>query len=124
MSGVSFAQGTDIHTRCTPPGGHFILDANTPIFNYEATISGTTLAYVATLDVFHNGVRKATFLQTVLVPPPSYSFIAPVGMESWGLKAGDTVTFSLRVVSLGLGKLLSQHVIFGDVVEVPRTTEN
>jgi len=122
LSNVAYAQGTNIHSRLGECGSHTVITADTQSYCYEATISGTTLAYVATLDVFHNGVRKASFLQTVLIPPPVHAFNAPIAMESWGLKPGDTITFSLKVVSGG--KILAHHVTYGDVVEAIRTTTN
>ena len=115
LSNLAVAQGMDVHTRCGESGAHFDLAADTQLFNYEATISGVTGAYVATLEVYHNGVLKASVPQVVVGSPPIYLFAAPVDMASWGLRAGDQVTFRLRVVRLG-GGLLSLHTTIGDVV--------
>jgi hypothetical protein len=115
-AGIASAQGTDIHTRCGESGSHFNLSADTQVFTYEATISPCTLAYVATLEVYHNGVLKAVKSQIVLLPQ-AYTFTTPIDMSSWGLKPGEQVTFRLKVVSLGLlGNLLASHTTIGDVI--------
>lgn len=117
LANVAVAQGSEIHSCYGPSGSHFALSADTQTFNYQATISGATVAYAATLEVYHNGVLKTTSAQVVLLPPPSYEFIAPVDMSSWGLRSGDAVTFRLKVVRLGLfGGLLASHSLTGDVV--------
>jgi hypothetical protein len=88
-------------------------------FNYDATISGTTVAYVATLDVFHNGVRKGTYVQVVALPPvEGYRFSAAVDLSQFGLKAGDNVTFRLQVTGLAWGKPLGFHTLLG-IVALP-----
>jgi len=115
LSNIAVAQGSEVYTRCGSCGSHFDLAADTQLFNYEATISGVTGAYVATLEVYHNGVLKASVPQVVVGSPPIYLFAAPVDMATWGLRAGDQVTFRLRVVRLG-GGLLSLHTTIGDVV--------
>jgi hypothetical protein len=115
LAQVAAAQGADIHTRCDENGSHFSLSASTQVFNYEATISGATVAHVATLEVYHNGVLKSVTAQVVLLPPPSYVFAAPVNMGTWGLRAGDQVTFRLKVVKLGSSQVLATHTMTGDV---------
>lgn len=112
---VAGAQGADIHTRCGENGGHISICESTQVFNYEATISGVAVGYIATLEVYHNGVLKASIVQAVLFPPPAYVFAAPVNMSTWGLRAGDEVTFRLKVVKLGSGSLLGCHSLIGDV---------
>lgn len=112
---VAAAQGADIHTRCGENGGHISIAADTQVFNYEATVSGTTVAFIGVLEVFHNGVLKSSNLQVVLLPPPSYVFDAPVNMSNWGLQAGDQVTFRFKVLKLGSGALLGCHTLIGDV---------
>lgn len=115
FANLAWAQGADIHTRCGESGSNFNLAVSTPVFSYEATISGCTVAFMATLEVYHNGVLKEVNAQTVLLPQAEYAFAAPVDMSSWGLKPGDTVTFRLKVVRLGLGGLLASHSLTGDV---------
>ena len=115
LSNIAAAQGTNIHTRCGESGSSFSLAAGTQVFNYEATISGASVAYVATLEVYLNGVVKSVTSQVVLFPSTSYLFAAPVDMSSWGLKAGDQVTFRLKVVKLGLPQILAVHSMTGDV---------
>jgi hypothetical protein len=118
LSNLAAAQGTNIHTCLGANGSEFLLDAATQVFNYEATVSGCSVAHVTTLEVFHNGVLKASFSQVMVAPPPAYLFAAPVDMTKWGLKAGDTVTFRLKVVRLGLfGPILATHSLTGNVVE-------
>ena len=117
LANVAVAQGSEIHSCYGPSGSHFALEADTQTFNYQATISGATVAYVATLEVYHNGILKSTTAQVVVLPPPSYEFNAPVNMSSWGICPGDAVTFRLKVVRLGLfGGLLATHSLTGDVV--------
>ncbi len=116
LANTASAQITDVHTRCGENGSHFILGALTETFNYEATVCGNTVAYAVTLDVYHNGVLKSTTTDLQLLPPPSYLFSASVNMSSWGLRAGDSVTFRLRVLSVTLGNLLASHTLIGDVV--------
>ena len=115
LANAASAQITEVHTRCGENGSHFSLPAGTPVFNYEATISGASVAYVATLEVYLNGVVKSVTSQVVLFPSTSYLFAAPVDMSSWGLKAGDQVTFRLKVVKLGLPQILAVHSMTGDV---------
>lgn len=112
---VAAAQGADIHTRCGENGGHVSIAADTQVYSYEATISGCSVAYIATLEVFHNGVLKASSVQVVLFPPTSYLFASPVNMSNWGLREGDQVTFRLKVAKLGSGSLLACHSLIGDV---------
>jgi hypothetical protein len=116
LSNVANAQGSEIYTRCGPSGSHFTLAADTQTFNYEASISGCSVAFVATLEVFHNGILKSTTANTVLLPPPCYQFNAPVNMSSWRLAPGDQVTFRLTVVRLGSTNVLASHTLTGDVV--------
>ena len=115
LANTASAQITEIHSRCTENGGHITIAEDTQVFNYEATISGTSVAFIATLEVYHNGILKASSVQAVLFPPPSYLFTAPVNMANWGLHAGDQVTFRLKVVKLGSGNLLGTHTMTGDV---------
>jgi len=125
FANAAAAQGADIHTRCGPSGSHFSLAADTQTFNYEATVSGSTEAYVVVLEVYHNGALRSTTTQVVLFPPQSYLFSASVDMSSWGLRAGDNVTFRLNVLGLTFGNLLATHSLIGDVVApetpAPRT---
>ena len=116
LSNVAAAQGVEVHTCYGPSGTHIPVPADTQTFNYEATVSGGFAAYTVFLDVFHNGVLKSTTLQVVLFPPPNYLFNVAVNMSSWGLTAGDHVTFRCRVVGLAFGKLLASHTLIGDVV--------
>ena len=119
LANAASAQITEIHSCYGPSGSHFVLGPETQTFNYQATISGATVAYVATLDVYLNGNLQTTSSQVVVAPPPSYLFSAPVNMASWGLRPGDAVTFRLRVVRLGsYGGLLAAHSLTGDVVAV------
>jgi len=115
MADVSFAQGMDIHNRFGPSGTHFLLPSDTQSFQYEASISGSTVAYQVVLEVFLNGVLKAVNLETVLLPPPVYQYSCPIDMSSWGLRPGDTVVFRAKVVGLTLGKILASDVLIGDV---------
>ena len=115
LSNIAAAQGTNIHTRCGENGSSFSLAAGTQVFNYEATISGASVAHVATLEVYHNGVVKSVTSQVVLFPSTSYVFAAPVDMSSWGLRVGDQVTFRLKVVKLGLPQSLAVHSMTGVV---------
>jgi len=125
FANLAAAQGADIHTHCGSNGSHFSLAADTQTFNYEATISGSTVAYVVVLDVYHNGALRSSTTEVVLFPPPSYQFSASVNTSSWGLRAGDNVTFRLRVLGLTFGNLLASHTLIGDVVPAeapaPRT---
>jgi hypothetical protein len=116
FANLAAAQGADIHTRCGESGSHFTLAADTQTFNYEASISGCSVAFVATLEVFHNGILKSLSVKTVLIPPPCYQFTAPVDMSSWGLAPGDQVTFRLTVVRLGSTNVIASHTLTGDVV--------
>lgn len=116
LANVANAQGSEIYTRCGESGSHFALAADTQTFNYEASISGCSVAFVATLEVFHNGILKTVAVKTVLFPPPCYQFNAPVDMSSWGLLPGDQVTFRLTVVRLGSTHVLASHTLTGDVV--------
>jgi hypothetical protein len=115
-SNLASAQIIEIHNRFGPSGTHFQLPSDTRSFCYEASITGSTTAYQVVLEVFHNGVLKATNLETVLLPPPVYEYSCPIDMSSWGLRPGDTVTFRVKVVGLTLGKILGSDVLFGDVV--------
>ena len=122
FAGVASAQGTDIHTRCGENGSHFSLSAGTQLFTYEAVIAPCTLAYAATLEVYHNGILKAVKTQLVLLPFNGYTFTSPIDMSSWGLRPGDQVSFRLKAVSLGIfGSLLSSHTLIGDVVPETNT---
>lgn len=114
LANTAAAQGSEVYTRLGGNGSHFNLSLDTQTFHYEATISGSTLAYVATLEVFHNGVLKATSVQAG-APLISMNFAAQVDMSAWGLASGDQVTFRLKVVAVGLGHLLASHTVTGDV---------
>ena len=125
LSTAVHAQGIDVHTCYGPSGTEVGLTAGTETFHYNATISGTTLAYVATLDVFHNGVRKGSYTQVVALPPvEGYRFSAAVDLSQFGLKAGDNVTFRLNVVGLTFGKLMGVHTLFGIVAPPEKQTTN
>jgi len=115
LANAASAQITEVHTRCGENGSTFSLAAGTQVFNYEATISGASVAHVATLEVYHNGVVKSVTSQVVLFPSTSYVFAAPVDMSSWGLRVGDQVTFRLKVVKLGLPQILAVHSMTGVV---------
>ncbi|HZL72623.1 MAG TPA: hypothetical protein VFC86_09190 [Planctomycetota bacterium] len=115
LANAASAQITEVHTRCGENGSHFSLAAGTSVFNYEATICGATVGYVATLEVFHNGILKHVSAQVVLFPPPGYLFASAVNMGSWGLTPGDQVTFRLKVVRLGSTQILAGHLMTGDV---------
>jgi hypothetical protein len=115
LANSASAQITEVHTRCLENGSHFSLSADTQVFNYEAAISGATAGYVATLEVYHNGVLKSVVTQAVVLPPPSFLFATPVNMGAWGLKPGDQVTFRLKVVKLGSMQILATHSLTGDV---------
>ena len=117
LSDVASAQGMDIHNRYGASGTHFDLPANTQTFNYGATITGGTLAYKVSLQVYHNDVLKAVFLRIVALPPPEYQYSQNVNMGGWGLKPGDDVTFVCTVIGLALGNILDVDYLHGDVVE-------
>lgn len=125
LSDVAVAQGSEVYTRVGPNGTHFVVDACTPVFHYEATISGCAVAHVSTLEVYHNGHLKAVIQMVVAAPPPSYDFVAPIDMSNWGLRPGDSVTFNLKVVKIGLfGPILATHSIVGNVApEAPQAIE-
>lgn len=125
LANSASAQIIDIHSRSGDNGANFFLDDSAAVFHYEATVSGCDVAHVTTLEVFHNGNLKLVVSMTVLVPPTSYVFSTPVDMTTWGLKPGDSVTFKLTVVKIGLfGPLLASHTLFGNVVsEAPQAIE-
>jgi hypothetical protein len=114
LANTAAAQGSEVYTRLGENGSHFNLAADTQTFLYEATVSASTLAYVATLEVFHNGVLKATSAQAG-APLIKLNFAAQVDMSAWGLASGDQVTFRLNVVAVGLGQLLASHTVTGNV---------
>lgn len=114
-SNLASAQIIEIHNRFGPSGSHCLLPSDTQSFHYEASITGSTVAYQVVLEVFHNGVLKAVNLETVLFPPPVYQYSCPIDMSSWGLKPGDTVVFRAKAVGLTLGKILGSDVLIGDV---------
>jgi hypothetical protein len=125
LANVAAAQGTNIHSCYGGSGSEFSLAADTQTFNYTATISGTTVAYVATLDVFHNGVRKGTYTQVVALPPvEGYRFSAAVDLSQFGLNSGDNVTFRLSVTGLTFGKLMGVHTLLGLVAPPEKQTTN
>ena len=55
LANVAAAQGTNIHSCLGSSGSEISLSPDIQTFNYDATISGTSVAYVATLDVFSDG---------------------------------------------------------------------
>ena len=114
VSNSSYAQGTGIHNRLGESGAHFTLSATQP-FMYEATISGGTTAYGVQLEVFHNGILKHSDQALVHQPQPAFLFNSPVGLDTWGLRGGDTVTFILRVFDLSTGETLTTHCLHGEV---------
>jgi hypothetical protein len=125
LSNAVHAQGIDVHTCYGPSGTEVELTSGTETFQYTATISGTTVAYVATLDVFHNGVRKGTYTQVVALPPvEGYRFSAAVDLSQFGLKSGDNVTFRLAVTGLTFGKLMGVHTLLGLVAPPEKQTTN
>ena len=114
-AGDAVAQVTEIHTRWGASGSHVNLPVGTQTFGYEATVTGTTTAFKVKLEVYHNATLK--FTDTKLVPTPisSYLYSCSVGLGTWGLCAGDTVTFVLRVIDTASGATLATHYLFGDV---------
>ena len=110
LSNLAFAQGSEVYTRWGTSGSTISLAADTQVFQYDATVSESTLASVATLEVYHNGVLKCvrTQLGDPMLP---LNFSAQVDMASWGLRAGDTVTFRLKVSAIGTGQILIVSVV-------------
>jgi len=112
----ALAQGADINTRWGPSGSHFSLSAGTQTFGYEATITGATAPFEVKLEVYHNGVLKFTDVKVVPIPVTPFAYSCSVGMDTWGLRSGDVVTFILTVIDTASGATLATHHLYGDVV--------
>jgi hypothetical protein len=110
----ALAQGSEIYTRYGPSGSHFTLSSSAQSFSYEATVTGTTAPCEVQLEVYHNATLKFTDSKVVPIPGNSYIYSCSVGMSTWGLKSGDTVTFVLKVVDTATGATLATHYLFGD----------
>ena len=121
LSNLAVAQGSEVHSRLGQNGSTIQISEDTQVFSYEATVSGSTLASVATLEVYHNGVLKCVRTQ-VGDPMLPLNFSAQVDMASWGLRAGDTVTFRLKVSAIATGQILALYGLTGEVgLPMPKT---
>jgi hypothetical protein len=114
-AGDAVAQVSEVHTRWGASGSHVNLPLGTQTFGYEATVTGTTAPFTVKFEVYHNATLK--FTDTKLVPAATspYLYSCSVGMGTWSLCAGDTVTFVLRVIDTASGATLATHYLFGDV---------
>jgi hypothetical protein len=115
LSNEAMAQGVEVHTRWGGSGSHVTLSPQTQVFGYEATVSGATVPYEVKLQVLHNGVLKFTNSRVVPNPIPPFFYSYPVGMGTWGLAAGDSVTFVLTVTDIATGAVLATHNLIGEV---------
>lgn len=116
MAGDALAQGSEIYTRWGPSGSHVQLAEGAQIFHYDATISSTCAHYTIKLEVYHNSVQKFTSASPGGVPGVPLVYGCPVDMTTWGLVAGDLVTFVLKVIDTASGATLATHVLYGDVL--------
>lgn len=111
----ALAQGADIHTRWGGSGSHFTLPCSTPVFEYEAMISGIAAPYEVKLEVFHNGILKFLDQKSVQGPTTGFLFASPIAMHAWNLREGDSLIFVLSVTDPETGAALGSHVLFGEV---------
>lgn len=111
----ALAQGSEIYTRYGPSGSHFTLSSGAQSFIYEATVTGATAPFQVNLEVYHNSTLKFSDSKLMPTPVSSYTYSCSVGMGTWGLKSGDTVTFVLKVIDTATGATLATHYLFGDV---------
>jgi len=115
LAGDAVAQVSEVHTRWGPSGSHCTLSPDTQAFAYEATITGVTVPYEVRLEVYHNSALKFSHSTLVPIPVSPYVYSSYVGMGTWGLRSGDTVTFVLRVIDTATGATLATHTLIGDV---------
>lgn len=115
ISNVASAQGMEIHNRLGPSGTHFQLPAQTQQYVYEATICGGLEPYNINLDVYHNGVLKASYTKLVGVPSTNYEYSETVSMSTWGLLSTDCVTFTCSVTRVSNGTVLATDHLYGDL---------
>jgi hypothetical protein len=121
LSNLAAAQGSEVYTRWGGSGSTFCLGSETQVFAYEATVSGCTLVSMDILEVYHNGVLKS--VQTQLGALGTTTVKAQIDMSTWGLRAGDHVTFRLKVAAIGTGQILALHHLTGEVVSALPKTE-
>jgi hypothetical protein len=115
MSTDAFAQGTNIHSRLGQSESRFSLPACTAAFSYDALVAGPGAPYLVSLEVLHNGIQKLATTAPGGENGAPFFYSCPVDLGGWGLRAGDVVTFILRIVNAATGETVATHVLYGDV---------